>query len=364
MHDHVGFRHSGGDFDRRCGVAAPSDPVVVTLTATITSNSASDTKEFALTVQPVMSDLAAVEADKAALAIGYGPGDSASRVTGNIFLPTSGTDGSTITWATSNPSIISISGGVTVPTDSDASVTMTATLTRGSASDNATFLLTVKATLLTSWVDAGAISPGNGAIEVDPGIVMRVPFQVALDPATVNSTTFQIAQTSNSQSIPIFVTYDAPSHTVSLTPQSPLAQATEFSTLVATSLMDSNENSLPSAMEFNFTTLSYADILAQWKFNGDGSDSSGNGNTVTNLTGTFDTNVVHEGSASLYLNGTGEDAASNISLGTQLTVAVWVNTDNPIQPTSTPSWRMPVQARLPTVSNFASTVGLRATSQS
>ena len=309
-----------------------SNPVVVTLTATITSHSASDTKAFALTVQPVMSDQAAVEADKAALVIGYGPGDSASHVTGNIFLPTSGTNGSTITWASSNPSIISISGGVTVPTDTDASVTMTATLTRGSASDTATFPLTVKATLLTSWVNAAAISPGNGAIEVDPGIVVRIPFQVALDPNTVNNTTFQIVQTSNSQSVPIFVTYDSPSKTVSLTPQSPLAQSTEFTTLVATSLKDSSENSLPSAMEFDFTTLSYADILAQWKFNGDGSDSSGNGNTLTNITGTFDTNVVHEGSASLYLNGTGQDATSNVSLGTQLTVAVWVNVDNPIQP--------------------------------
>lgn len=187
------------------------------------------------------------------------------------------------------------------------------------------------ATLLTSWVNSNAIVPGNGAIEVDPGIVVQIPFQVELDPTTVNSNTFQIVQTSNSQNVPVNVTYDSGSQTVSLTPQAPLAQGTEFTTLVATSLKDSGENSLPSAMEFDFTTLSYTDILAQWKFNGDGTDASGNGNPLNNIAGTFDTDVVHEGSASLYLDGTGQNGTSNLNLGTQLTVAVWVNVDDPIQ---------------------------------
>ena len=309
-----------------------SDPVVVTLTATITSNSVSDTKAFALTVQPLMNDMAAVEADKAALSIGYGPGDSSSSVRGNIFLPTSGTNGSTITWESSAPETISISGGVTVPSDSDASVTMTASIRRGSASDTAEFQLTVKALLLTSWVNVAAISPGNGAIEVDPGIVVRIPFQRALDASTVNDTTFQIVQTSNTQAVPIFVIYDADSQVVSLTPQSPLDQAKQYSITVAMTLRDSEEASLPSEMGFSFTTLSYADILSQWKFNGDGSDSSGNGNTMNDVTGSYDTVVMHEGSSSLYLDGTGsQNGTSNISLGAQLTVAVWVNVDNPIQ---------------------------------
>ncbi len=309
-----------------------SDPVVVTLTATLSSHLASDTKAFVLHVQPAMNDAAAVAADKAALAIGYGPGDSASHVTGNLSLPTSGTNGSTIGWESSDPSIISISGGVTVPTDTDATVTMTATISRGLASDTASYVLTVKATLLTSWIDVGAISPGNGAIEVDPGIVIRIPFQVALDPDTVNDTTFQIVKTSNSQVEPVVVTYDSDLRSVSVTPQSPLAQDTQFTMTVSTGLMDSNENVLPSAMQFNFTTLSYADILAQWKFNGDGNDGSGNGNALNDITGTFDVDSVHEGSASLYLDGTGQNGQSNINLGTQLTVAVWVNVDDPIQP--------------------------------
>ncbi len=313
-------------------VQPAGSPAVVTLTATISSHAVSDTEAFVLDVQPAMSDAAAVEADKAALTIGYGPGDSAASVTGNLVLPTSGTHGSTITWASNNPVVISPSGGVTVPSDSDVSVTMTATIARGVASDTAIFPLTVKAMLLSSWVDVTKISPGNGAIEVDPGIIVGIPFQRALDASTVNNTTFQLIQTSNSQAVPVVVSYDAVNKMVSLTPQSELAQATQFTTIVGTTLKDGMEASLPSSMQFNFTTLSYADILAQWKFDGDGSDASGNGNDLTNISGTFDTEIVHQGSASLYLNSADGTATSNIDLGTQLTVAVWVNVDNPIQP--------------------------------
>ena len=308
-----------------------SSPAVVTLIATINSHSASDTKAFVLTVAALMDDAAAVAADKTALTIGYGPGDSAAHVTGNIVLPTSGTNGSTITWTSDSPEVISISGGVTVPNDSDANVTMTATISKGEASDTTNFSLAVKAMLLSSWVNSAAISPGNGAIEVDPGIVVRIPFLRALDATTVDGTAFQIARTSDSQSVGATVAYDAPSQTVSLTPLSALAQDTQYSVIVQSTLKDSDEASLPTPMGFSFTTLSYEDIRAQWKFNGDGSDASGNSNVVDNITGTFDTDIAHEGSASLYLDGSGQDGTSNVNLGAQLTVAVWVNADNPIQ---------------------------------
>lgn len=313
-------------------VTRPADSdTTVNLTATIHSHDATDTKQFALTVKLALSDAAAVAADKAALSIGYGPGDTASQVTGNLVLPTSGANGSTITWMSNTPATITSSGGVTVPTDSDAVVTMTATMTKGSANDTASFPLTVKARLLSNWVDTTSIAPGNGAIEVDPGVVVAIPFTRDLDATTVNATTFQLINTSTSQQVPVTVSYDGPSRTVSLTPVSPLAQATQYSTLVTTGLKDSAETPLPSTMGFNFTTLSYTNILSQWKFNGDGSDASGNGNSFTLNSGSYDAIIVHEGSHSLYLNGSSQYGTSSISLGTQLTVSVWVNVDNPIQ---------------------------------
>lgn len=304
----------------------------ITLTATIHSHAASDTKDFLLTVKAPFDDNAAVAADKAALTLGYGPGDSAARVRGNLVLPTSGLHGSSIAWSSSNPAIVSISGGVSSPSDDDASVILTATITHGAASDTADFPLTVKALLLSSWIDGAVISPGNGAIEVDPGIVIGIPFQRPLDLATVNDTTFQLLRTSDSQAVPVAIAYDDPSRTVTLTPQSPLAQATQYSIVVASTLLDADEIPLPSPMGFNFTTLSYEDILSQWKFNGDGADSSGHDNLFNNFSGTYDPLVVHEGVSSLYLNGAFQYGLSDISLGTQLTVAVWVNVDNPIQP--------------------------------
>ena len=309
--------------------------VVVTLTATISSHAVSDTKQFPLTVKAVVTDAGLVAADKAALTIGYGPGDTATSVQHNLVLPTSGTNGSDISWASSNPDVISSSGGVTVPTDDDANVTMTATIHKGAASDTKDFNLTVKALLLSSWVNVNAISPGNGAIEVDPGIVIRIPFGPALDESTV-SNAFQVYKTSNSQLVTINIAYDLASHIVSLTPQSPLEQGVQYTTVVRTTLKDSEDNSLPSPMGFNFTTLSYDDILSQWKFNGDGSDSSGNGNLFTAFNfmepaDLYVTDVVHEGSGSLYLHGSWQYGTSSINLGSQLTVAVWVNVDNPIQ---------------------------------
>jgi len=314
-------------------VARPSDSdTTVNLTATIHSHDATDTKQFALTVKLALGDAAAVAADKAALTLGFGPGDSASQVTGNIALPTSGANDSTITWSSDTPAIVTSSGGVTTPSDADVVVTMTATISKGSANDTASFPLTVKARLLSNWVDTTSISPGNGAIEVDPGVVLAIPFSRALDPTTVNATNFQLINTGTSQQVPLTVGYDAPSITVTLTPESPLAQATQYSVVVATGLKDFEGAPLPSGMGFNFTTLSYANILSQWKFNGDGSDASGNGNSFTLISGSYATSVVHEGSDSLYLNGSMQYGTSNISLGTQLTVSVWVNVDNPIQP--------------------------------
>jgi hypothetical protein len=323
--------------DQGVVIQPESDPVPVTLTATITSHGYSDTVKFMLTVAPPVSDAARVAADKAALTINFGPGDTAASVTGNIFLPVTGANGSTITWSSDTPAIISNSGGVTVPSDNDAVVTMTASITYNETTDTANFPLTVKALLLSDWVNTSNISPGNGAIEVDPGIVVRIPFQRDLDASTIDDTTFQIVQTSNGQMIPISATYDVASKTVSLTPESTLAEGTQYSTVVSTGLKDSEETNLTSPMGFSFTTLSYASILSQWKFNGDGSDASGHGNQFTafndfgNPNALYVSDAVHEGTGSLYLNGTSEYGISNINLGTQLTVAVWVNVDNPIQ---------------------------------
>ncbi len=128
-------------------VTRPAADATVTLTATITKNEASDTKTFTLTVKKTLSDAESVAADKAALDIGYAGTDSATSVTQDMTLPTTGASGTTISWASSDTTVIADTGAVTRPdvnAANDASVTLTATITKNSESDTKTFALTVK----------------------------------------------------------------------------------------------------------------------------------------------------------------------------------------------------------------------------
>ncbi|WP_168119565.1 immunoglobulin-like domain-containing protein [Paenibacillus sp. HB172176] len=138
----------------------------VTLTATISKGSESDTQVFTLTViKQVQTDAEAVADDKAALIITYAQGDSASSVTQNVELPTSGASGTTITWSSSNEAVVDTDGAVTRPeyTESDASVTLTATISKGSESDTQVFTLTV---IMQAQTDAEAVADDKAALEI------------------------------------------------------------------------------------------------------------------------------------------------------------------------------------------------------
>ena len=130
--------------------AAGNGDASVTLTATISKGTASDVKVFALTVKnstiPAGTDAQIVASVKGALTITYSGTDNAGSVTSNVVLPTSGSNGSSISWTTSNSSRISSSGVVSRPAagNGDAVVTLTATISKGTASDVKVFTLSVK----------------------------------------------------------------------------------------------------------------------------------------------------------------------------------------------------------------------------
>jgi uncharacterized protein (TIGR02145 family) len=92
------------------------------------------------------ADEQAVAADKNALEISYMAGDSAGSVTRMLGLPDSGANGSIIAWATDDSSRITTDGKVTRPSAGSGNVvvTLTATLSRGTASEVKVFTLTVK----------------------------------------------------------------------------------------------------------------------------------------------------------------------------------------------------------------------------
>ena len=107
-----------------------------------------DVWDAALSADQVASlspaDADRVERDAAQLALG-----DTSAVTADLTLPSTGGYGSTIAWATSDPDVVTPTGTVTRPADGApaASVTLTATLTRGSATVTRTFDVTVLAQL-------------------------------------------------------------------------------------------------------------------------------------------------------------------------------------------------------------------------
>jgi uncharacterized protein (TIGR02145 family) len=116
----------------------------------------------------VNTDAGSVAADKNALAITYTSGDNASSVTGNVGLPASGANGSSVTWVTSNSSHITAEGTVSRPDagNDDASVTLTATISKGVASDTKVFSLTVKA--------IGSSGTGGSVTDIDGNVYTTV----------------------------------------------------------------------------------------------------------------------------------------------------------------------------------------------
>ncbi|WP_242642670.1 family 43 glycosylhydrolase [Lentzea alba] len=79
-------------------------------------------------------------ADAAALSLG-----DTSAVTGNLTLPAKAAGGSTITWSSSNPAVVSATGVVTrpAPGSGNATVTLTATVSYAGFSATRTFTVTV-----------------------------------------------------------------------------------------------------------------------------------------------------------------------------------------------------------------------------
>ncbi|TBL68589.1 immunoglobulin-like domain-containing protein [Paenibacillus thalictri] len=104
---------------------------------------------------------------KTALTIGYAGTDSAAAVTQNVSLPISGLNGTTISWSSDAPNLVSTNGTVNPPsyTEGDRNVTLTATIAIPSTniSDTASFTLTLKALQMT---DAEAVQLAKNRIEI------------------------------------------------------------------------------------------------------------------------------------------------------------------------------------------------------
>jgi hypothetical protein len=116
--------------------------VEVTLTATLTVGTVSLNKQFVVTVLPFYSDAESVNFDLNNLVLS----GNLQLLRSNLVLPLTGSEGTTISWQTSNGNVLSNSGAIVnrpLNGQGHATVTLTATVSKGSASGTKDFVIIV-----------------------------------------------------------------------------------------------------------------------------------------------------------------------------------------------------------------------------
>jgi hypothetical protein len=97
--------------------------------------------------------------------------------------------------------------------------------------------------------------PPNGSNGICPNTIVVATFSEAMNPATINTTTFTLA---GAASVTGQVKYDAPSHVATFTPSSNLALNTLYTATITTGAQDLSGNPLASNFVWRFTTATVA----------------------------------------------------------------------------------------------------------
>jgi hypothetical protein len=96
-----------------------------------------------------------------------------------------------------------------------------------------------------------SVAPPDGSSGVCPNAVVVATFSVAMNPSTINTTTFTLVGASAVTGV---VTYDAASHAATFTPASNLTLSTLYTATITTGAQDLFGNSLASNFVWTFTT--------------------------------------------------------------------------------------------------------------
>jgi Ice-binding-like/Bacterial Ig-like domain len=137
----------------------------------------------------------------------------------------------------------------------------TATITTGATDANGIALAndfvwtftTGSTTCLTGPPTVISVTPPNGASGICPDTVVVATFSEAMDPSTINTTTFTLTA-PGPVAVAGAVTYDVPSHVATFTPTNALALNTLYTATITTGAQDLNGNPLASDYVWTFTT--------------------------------------------------------------------------------------------------------------
>ena len=100
---------------------------------------------------------------------------------------------------------------------------------------------------------APSVLPPSGSSGICPNAVVTAIFSKAMNPATINTSTFTLAAPSGS--VTGHVTYDTLSNTATFTPVSPgLALSTTYTATITTGAQDQFGNGLLANFTWSFTT--------------------------------------------------------------------------------------------------------------
>jgi len=99
-----------------------------------------------------------------------------------------------------------------------------------------------------------AVSPANGATQVDPTTAVSITFSEAMDASTINGTNISLRLSSSGALVTGTVTYNATSHVATFTPAAALGVPANYTVTVSTGVKDLAGNAMSAAFQSTFTT--------------------------------------------------------------------------------------------------------------
>jgi ice-binding like protein/Big-like domain-containing protein len=137
-----------------------------------------------------------------------------------------------------------------------ATITTGATDTFGNAlaSDFVWTFTTGSTTCGTGPPVVTSVTPPKGAAGICPDTGVFATFSEAMNPSTINTTTFTLTSGTPPVNVAGAVTYDAPSHVATFTPTNALVLSTTYTATITTGAQDLFGNPLASDFVWSFTT--------------------------------------------------------------------------------------------------------------
>ena len=184
------------------------------------------------------------------------PMDLATVNASNITIrPTgSGTAQPAVVTYDPNTRVASLSPSAPLSQNVNYTVTVSSAVTDagGNAIGTFTFAFTVGDTTAPTVVST---VPADGATGVAVAANVTATFSEAMDPATINTTTFSLRLTSGGSALPATVTYNSSNNTATLDPTANLAEGTSYTATITTGARDSFGNPIAAAKTWTFTTV-------------------------------------------------------------------------------------------------------------